>query len=1327
MAQTPETFVFSPQRTVGMMGCDCVGRWAGGVEWNAVAPNILIGTTPRDQAALEALATRAGVNAVLCVEEGGARQEEWARVAERAQAMGMVAVSLALADVNQDEQDMALPRAISAVDLLLSRGYTVHVCCSSGNDKAPLVALGYLTLVRGQAVDGALAALKAVRPSINPYMLPWEKVRDPPLPHRLLYPAAPHATPSFPTCCHGYARVLPGRIRALALVAHQAALALVAPACMHARASCTRCTVCNPAIIAYCHPSLTHPRHSPTARPPPSPSAPVPTPSPSHRSLITPCTPPPMLSPLPCCLPSHAVSPPMLSPPPCCLPPHAVSPPMLSPPPCCLPPPMLSPPPCCLPPHAVSPPMLSPPPCFPSTPRHPPPPLAHPLVHPLARHAHAFINRYPLHPPSSASPREQLRDSLSAGDSKRVLQLTQEEFRRRLAAKEGGTHANDWQVALARVAADRFRHRLAADHSLVHQLCQVGWGKGAGFGGGGGGVLWAGAWAAAEAAGGARGGPGSSGSSDEVRSLKMLLEGANSRVQTADAAAAAAKDRIDFFFRQVTALKAREEAARKQARVAERRVEALLRELDEQRRRAAEDADRQAEERRRDVQAGRVQALTAEEAGELVGRVVELEGLLSQTRAALQAATDRNEFFLRQLSAIRESEKKSRTSARAADRRYFAILRRVEELGRKEASAKQVAEEAQRRYESMASELQGLGSVGDIKERLEELNSKVAELKRKEAQAEAATRAALERVAVLSEQLEEAAAREAEIRDSERTARERADALEVRVDALVSDLQAAKAAAATAERSVGEISKEVAKLREREAAADEAIRRYEAVSGQLGALQARDAGTRQEIDAANRRIGLLSEQIVNLTRRETELQEALQTANDHISFLSTRVSELIEREEEAKAQAQRADARVAELHSEVAAVQQREAVAVREAEAASRKLALVEESEAAAVEAAMRANARVEELFRQVEDVEQREAAAKAAAKAAYERLAEMSERLAAAEERSAAAERGRGGAGQRDSAAPWDAAVVFDSRTAEPVPVRSSPSSASSVNGTALPPSSFIAQQLSPPTATPASPPQTPQEREEQRRVEEEVEETRRALGATVDECVGLFLGQVAALREREQASKQALAAANQRIEELSTQVALLAAREDAANAEAEAFAGQVTGLVMRIADLNEELEAAERREAELADALTAGGSGGGLPGLLKQDPQKLIAELEAARRRADELAAEVEEARRTAEDISESIFNARKKSLQEQQQREELVAEVLSLKEAMEAMRERDEAIAVWKQQLAEQAEYLDSLMAEGQVDQSQRDMLRAAVREIQLGSGDQAFSAV
>ena len=51
------------------------------------------------------------------------------------------------------------------------------------------------------------------------------------------------------------------------------------------------------------------------------------------------------------------------------------------------------------------------------------------------------------------------------------------------------------------------------------------------------------------------------------------------------------------------------------------------------------------------------------------------------------------------------------------------------------------------------------------------------------------------------------------------------------------------------------------------------------------------------------------------------------------------------------------------------------------------------------------------------------------------------------------------------------------------------------------------------------------------------------------------------------------------------------------------------------------------------------------------RDDPQKLIVELEAARTRADELASEVEEARRLAEDISESIFNARKKSLQEQQ----------------------------------------------------------------------------
>lgn len=41
--------------------------------------------------------------------------------------------------------------------------------------------------------------------------------------------------------------------------------------------------------------------------------------------------------------------------------------------------------------------------------------------------------------------------------------------------------------------------------------------------------------------------------------------------------------------------------------------------------------------------------------------------------------------------------------------------------------------------------------------------------------------------------------------------------------------------------------------------------------------------------------------------------------------------------------------------------------------------------------------------------------------------------------------------------------------------------------------------------------------------------------------------------------------------------------------------FSWQVTGLVMRIADLNEELEAAEKREADLAEALTGGTSGQG------------------------------------------------------------------------------------------------------------------------------------
>ena len=80
-------------------------------------------------------------------------------------------------------------------------------------------------------------------------------------------------------------------------------------------------------------------------------------------------------------------------------------------------------------------------------------------------------------------------------------------------------------------------------------------------------------------------------------------------------------------------------------------------------------------------------------------KITELQSSLAAAERSLQAASERSEFFTRQLAAIRDSEKKSRAAARAADQRYFNILKRVEDLGRKEAHAKQAAAEAQKKYE----------------------------------------------------------------------------------------------------------------------------------------------------------------------------------------------------------------------------------------------------------------------------------------------------------------------------------------------------------------------------------------------------------------------------------------------------------------------------------------------------------------------------------------------------------------------------------------------------------------------------------------------------
>ena len=41
-------------------------------------------------------------------------------------------------------QALVLPRVLTSLDVLLSRGYTVFLACDTGNMQAPLVALGYV-------------------------------------------------------------------------------------------------------------------------------------------------------------------------------------------------------------------------------------------------------------------------------------------------------------------------------------------------------------------------------------------------------------------------------------------------------------------------------------------------------------------------------------------------------------------------------------------------------------------------------------------------------------------------------------------------------------------------------------------------------------------------------------------------------------------------------------------------------------------------------------------------------------------------------------------------------------------------------------------------------------------------------------------------------------------------------------------------------------------------------------------------------------------------------------------------------------------------------
>jgi hypothetical protein len=96
---------------------------------------------------------------------------DYARLQDRATALGLILVRCPIRDFDIADMRQQLPAAISALASLQARGHRTYVHCTAGLGRSPLVVLAYLILVQKQDPEEAISMILSSRSDAVPA---WE-------------------------------------------------------------------------------------------------------------------------------------------------------------------------------------------------------------------------------------------------------------------------------------------------------------------------------------------------------------------------------------------------------------------------------------------------------------------------------------------------------------------------------------------------------------------------------------------------------------------------------------------------------------------------------------------------------------------------------------------------------------------------------------------------------------------------------------------------------------------------------------------------------------------------------------------------------------------------------------------------------------------------------------------------------------------------------------------------------------------------------------------------------------------------------------------------
>jgi protein-tyrosine phosphatase len=139
--------------------------------FDAVLPELLVGEYPRVED-LAWLRDTHGVTAVVSLQDDADLASKRLRAADLAAAcdqLGLAFERLPVADGDGDALAIRLPAAAARLDSLIAGGGRVYLHCNAGYNRAPTVAIAYLHVHRGFALDAACALVKERR-SCVPYL-----------------------------------------------------------------------------------------------------------------------------------------------------------------------------------------------------------------------------------------------------------------------------------------------------------------------------------------------------------------------------------------------------------------------------------------------------------------------------------------------------------------------------------------------------------------------------------------------------------------------------------------------------------------------------------------------------------------------------------------------------------------------------------------------------------------------------------------------------------------------------------------------------------------------------------------------------------------------------------------------------------------------------------------------------------------------------------------------------------------------------------------------------------------------------------------------------